>query len=561
MIPAKAESHLAPTATVHTPRWQARTRALLALILIVSGTATILAMRRTSTTFDEIIFMAGGARGYATGDWSIQLEHPPLAQYLYGLLPYLTHPAYPDEATFEVGRYTYSRHFFFGVGNDPETLAFLGRLPAVMCQLLLVLLVFGFTRRRFGDAAGLLAAAIVAFLPDVLAHGGVAYNDVPVALLMFASVWLCDVAVRRPGFRPGLAFGLAAGLALGTKNSAITIAPIALLLLSAEATVRRRDRDWWRRIPVAACAALIGTYVALVLIYRGDVALSEYRYSLGFVFGQVTAIGAPAYILGRVSPAGWWYYFPLAFLFKTSAALHVLLALSMIYFGSRLRAPDLLGRLLRSPLRVPVSALLVFVPVLMTSTLNIGFRYALPALPMLGVIAAVGATAVWHADWRHTRRIIAAATVWLIVHPLSYFPNFLSYISEYGPGRDRNYTVLVDSSMDWGQGLVQLREFMREYDVPRVYLSYYGTAWPGAYGIEYVPLSSVFNLPDPGPSDQPPPSLVVISATNLAGAGYLIGSDPFRQFRETPPLHIIGNTMHVFAVPDGTPAASVTPGT
>ncbi|MGH7501814.1 MAG: ArnT family glycosyltransferase, partial [Longimicrobiales bacterium] len=539
-----ARPGIAPTR--RSPAWR-RAGILLAAILLVSGGAMTLAMRRTSTTFDEIILIAGGAHGYETGDWSIAPEHPPLTQYLYGLLPFLSGPTYPDEFAFEMERYSYSRILFFGSGNDPEVLAFLGRLPGVVCALALVFLVFAFTRRHFGDAAGVLAAAIVAFLPDVLAHSGVAYNDVPVTLAIFAAVWLADNAVRRPTLYRGAAFGIVAGLALGTKNSAVALAPIVLLLLAAEAIVRRAERNWLKRLPLAIGAALITTYLAIVLVYRGDFLLSEYRYALDFVFGQVTEPEYPSYLLGRTTVGGWWYYFPVAFLFKTSAGLHVLLALGAIHSATRLREAESFRRLLQSRLRVPLMTLVTFVPLLLTSELNIGFRYAMPVLPMLGVLGGVSAVGVWHANWRRARLVIGAATACLIVHPLSYFPNFLTYISEYGPGRDRNYTVLVDSSMDWGQGLIQLRDFMRQHEIPSVYLGYFGTAVPAAYGIDYVPLPSFPMLP-PAPTGAPPLRYIVISATNLAGGGYFAAADPYYRFREREPAYVIGNTLYVFNI-------------
>ncbi len=51
-------------------------------ILLLSMTATVAATLRTSTTFDELIMMAGGARGWETGRFDIQPEHPPLMLYL-----------------------------------------------------------------------------------------------------------------------------------------------------------------------------------------------------------------------------------------------------------------------------------------------------------------------------------------------------------------------------------------------------------------------------------------------------------------------------------------------
>ena len=115
-----------------------------------------------------------------------------------------------------------------------------------------------------------------------------------------------------------------------------------------------------------------------------------------------------------------------------------------------------------------------------------------------------------------------------------------------GRGRDRNHEVLIDSSLDWGQGLLELREFMRERDIPRIYLSYFGSALPAGYGIDYVPLASFFRLaPTRGPA-QPEPEYIVISATNLAGA-YLAG-DPFAKFREIRPDHVVANTMLVYRI-------------
>ena len=47
-------------------------------------------------------------------------------------------------------------------------------------------------------------------------------------------------------------------------------------------------------------------------------------------------------------------------------------------------------QLLKSPLRVPAIGALVFGGLLLRSQLNIGFRYALPLLPLFAVIVAAG---------------------------------------------------------------------------------------------------------------------------------------------------------------------------
>ncbi len=528
-----------------------RPAAWLGAILFVNAALTIGAMRRTSTTFDEIVMMAGGVRGYHTGQWDIAPEHPPFVQYMYGLPVALARPAYyPDEtgiapeAKLRMGyRYRYSQEFFFRDGVPTERLVFLGRLPAVLTALALVAMAFFFARRAAGDRAAVLAALLVAFLPDLLAHGGIAYNDVPVTAAVFLAVWLIDRALRDTRWQTSIAAGLAIGLALGIKNSAVALGPIALLLLAVETLRSWREPAWRRRILPAALCTAAGAYIALVLVYRGDVSLAEYRYSLSFAFGHVTeAARAPSYLLGERSLDGWWYYFPLAFFYKTSVGLHVLMAIALAWFVTAARRMP--RAILSSQLRAPLAACIVFGGLLLTSKLNIGFRYALPVLPFIMTLTAVGVARMWETANRRVRGGILAACAWLVLQVASYYPHFIAYTSEYGPGRDLNYEVFADSSLDWGQGLIELRDFMQEHNIPSVWLSYFGSASPRAYGIAYKPLGSFYELEPPSNRNAPDPEWVAISATNLTGTYF--NGDPYKRFRDSRPDFVIGHNMYLY---------------
>jgi hypothetical protein len=127
---------------------------------------------------------------------------------------------------------------------------------------------------------------------------------------------------------------------------------------------------------------------------------------------------------------------------------------------------------------------------------------------------------------------------------LSFYPYFLSYTSEYNPDRDQGWRLLVDSSLDWGQGLIALREFMREEGIERVYLSYFGSAHPSAYGIEYVPLESFFMLP-PAAAPELAPEFIAISATNLAGV-YIEGR--LDAMREIEPYRVLAHSIFVYRI-------------
>ncbi|MEX0890712.1 MAG: glycosyltransferase family 39 protein [Gemmatimonadota bacterium] len=548
--------------SVPTPR---RVLLLLGLVAATSMAATLLAARRTSTTFDEIVMVAGGARGYATGAWDLAPEHPPLVQYLYGLpvhllaaptLPSASQMAEAERAAMSY-RYHYAQTFYWKTGNDPERIAFLGRILAVLMVGLLTLATFLLTRPALGPWPALVAAALVAFLPDVVAHGGVAYNDLPAALTYLLAVYALDAAVRRPTQRRGVLAGLAVALALSIKLSAVVLGPVAALLLGAEAWRRRGDAAWRHAARRAVGAGALALYAGLVLTYRGDLVLDEFLRGMAHTFGHVTqGHGIPAYFGGQIRRGSWWWWYPAAFLYKTPAAFHVLLVVAA--FGGGLAwwrerrsggVRDEAASLLESPLRAPLAGLLVFAAALLTSNLAIGFRHALPVLPLLCILAAAGAARAWRARGRAMAVLVVALVVAHAASTLSWYPWFLSYVSEYAPARNQGHRVFVDSSVDWGQGLLALRETMAERGIERVYLSYFGSALPEGYGIDYVPLPSFFPLEAPPGSDPtaPPPEWAVVSASLLHPV-YLEGSLVDR-FTRMAPEAVVARTLFLYRLP------------
>ena len=520
---------------------------LLALVLLVSVTATTLAMRRTSTTFDEITAMAGGARGFETGDWSMLHDYPPVTQYLYGLPVWLSDIRYPAEVTTDTvpHRYEYAAQLLWRSGNDAERIIFRSRLGAVAMAATLVLLTFFTTRRAFGALAAVIATSLVAFLPDVLAHGGISYNDIALAPAFLAALLAVDAALRRPHIARGALAGALVSIALGVKHSALALGPIAVLLLVLELAARRDDRrTWLPRALLSTAAAVVVGYLVQVALYRGDFTLQYLRDSTLAAQGHIAGgHGVPAYLLGVMRQDAWWYFYPVSFLFKTPVALQVLMlvaALGVTRAWSGRSARQLAG----SRARAYIIALLVFGALLLRANLTIGFRYALPLLPIICILTAAGIAALWPTVSRLIRGALILLVAWAALSALAFYPHFIAYTSEHQPDADRAYEVFVDSSLDWGQGLEELSEFMRQENIPRIYLSYFGSALPEGYGIDYVPLASFFPLPyRPLPATSAP-RFVAVSATNLVGLYFT--NDPFGPLREREPYRVLGHTIFVY---------------
>lgn len=529
---------------------------LIAGFAVMSGVLATGAARRTSATFDETVLVAGGVRGVQTGRWEMVTDQPPLPMYVYGLAARGAVRATPPERAagwaFE-DRWDYARALFFQVGNDTSSLLGRARLVAALTAAALVLAAGAFAWWAAGPVAGALASGMTALLPDVLAHGGVAYNDLPLALMFLLAVWGLDAAVRRPSpVRAALA-GAAVAAALGVKLSALALGPVALGLLVLEGWRRSKGAAWWRAVAVSGAVGILVTYLVMVALYRGDPTLTLFRFNFyRTVFHVSEGHIAPAYLMGRTSDTGFWYFFPVAFLFKTPVAFQLaVVSVSALAIGGLWRALRQRGTAFGVTIQQMVAwrgrgallGALVFTTFLVRSSLNAGFRYALPVLPLLAVVVAV----VWARYWTDSRARFGIAAVMLLqaLSTLSAYPHFIAYTSLWARG-DSGHEVLVDSSLDWGQGLLDLRDFMEDEGVERVALSYFGSAPPEAYGIEYEALPSFFRLEGGlAPGLEGPPRFTVISATNLHGL-YLQGRDPFAAYRQREPFRVLGHSLFVF---------------
>ena len=535
---------------------------VLVLILLGAGTAMTLAGARSSATFDEIVLVSSGVRVLEHGGAPLAADQPPLASYLYALPVWAAGQVLPSEQARDwdySSRWEYGRDLYFRVGNDPETVARLSRSVAILFALGLIALTFAYGRWIGGTGVGLLAAGLVAFLPDVLAHGAVAYNDVPLALAYLATVWALDVLVRRPGVRAGVLVGVLAAAAMGIKYSAVALGPVAVGLLVLEGMRRGAGRSaWMRRVAIGTLAAVAAAYLMTVIIYRGDVWLLYLEAGLrSTVLHAAEGHPAPAYLLGATRERGFWYFFPLAFLFKTPAALHLLLPVALWGLlarpGDATREPAPRGpapwwpwfaAATRSRLRGPVVGLVVFGVFLLRTGLNVGFRYALPALPPLLLLVAAGLVRSLPLTSPRQRIAVALLLTLYVGSTLSVAPHWLGFRSEWVRMRSPGHEALIDSSVDWGQGLIELRDYMRAEGLDRVRLSYFGSALPEAYGVAYEPLPSFFPLM-PSDLDGPAPDATVISVTNLHGL-YFEDADPFASYRDRLPDRVLAGSLYVY---------------
>ncbi|NNN30848.1 phospholipid carrier-dependent glycosyltransferase [Streptomyces sp. S3(2020)] len=490
---------------------------LLAVLLLAQmAVAMVTTAVQQTPTIDEPVYVGTAADSLHEHEIRYNPEHPPLGKLVIAVGVALADPRYDPSFSGDQGQV--GRHLLYESGNDPWQLMLWARLPVIALTLAFGLVVLAFARELVGPAGGILALALYAFSPDVIAHGSLATLDVPAAGFLLTSVWLLWRARRRPRLYVPLA-GVAAGAALATKMSALAAVPVLLALAAwsvwhhdsldrrgAPARAAARAAAGAVVVAVAAIAVVWLSYLVVdprlrwspqqhVPVVHGLRALlvdlmpfpEAYRDGMRVQFGFENHPWQ-GFLFGRLYTGSLWYYLPAALLVKTPLGMLALWAAGAVAVVAvrRLRpaAPYLL---------VPTAVLLASA---MTGSRDFGTRYAV-FVPMFLAVAAAGVLAVR----RRWAGVAAGALVLFVaVSSVRTFPYYLPYSNEAFGGPAETRLRLHDSNVDWGQDLGRLADRLRErYPAERIWLVYKGSGVPSYYGIDAsdpreAPLDDVHGL-------------------------------------------------------------------
>lgn len=533
---------------------------LLLLLLLFMLAQMIFTTSRQSAAFDEGYTITYGYAYLRSGDARLSRgQNPPLAN-IFLALPLLLKDGivFPAEskawAEGDIFSFTDELLWKSNVAQAAQ-MVHLTRLPEMALALILACVVFAFTRFLFDERAARWALLLCAFDPNLLAHGHTAGTDLGVTVFMVSSVWAWTAALKRSSWKRAVFAGLLAGAAFSTKYSSAWLAPILLLI----ALLYPGMRDQFiKRCGLALLAGLLalsviwGTFqFSIGPLSPGGVPVPapQYWQSMNAVRTRVE-LSTPAFMLGEVSPTGFLGYYPFVFFVKTPLPMLIMLVLGAIALVVRHR-------------RVDVSAwvpLLLYLLAAMFGGLNLGYRLMLPILPFALMIAGLGASALasdrmWgRIGTFHTgRRVVAALLgIWLIVDVLAANANHLAYFNTL-IDRERDYQMLVDSNLDWGQDWIELQQWQKSHPLDRLNVAYYGSARPQAYDLD-VQLLPSFSLNDYGPeidgftAHALPPGTYAISASSLQLGLLYSHLNLYAPFRAREPIGRVGRSFLLYHV-------------
>jgi hypothetical protein len=454
-------------------------------------------------TWDEPAHVAAGMEWLDRGSYTYEPLHPPLARVMVALGPRLAgiRSAGHRDVWLEGNSILYAG----GMYRRNLTLARLGALPFF---LLAGLVVFAWTRRIAGPAAGVCAVLLYSSLPPILAHSGIATTDMAAAATVVLAAYALTLWLEHPTRGRSLLLGVALALAVLAKLSALLFLPAVAVAIVLS---RRGQRDAAREASAPSRTARVRlTYLALLLTMWGG-----YRFTVGPLLpagaeaasepsgtldrlarapifpapaffeglGELAAknrAGHKSYLLGEVRTTGWWHFFPVALGVKTPIGFLLLWAAGLVV---AVRAsPGTPRRRLLQPAIIAGAILLVCLP----SRINIGLRHILPVYPFLAMLAGLGLAALGR-TWRGFPAGPAMAALllgWHLASSAGAHPDYLAYFNELAG--DHPERVLVDSDLDNGQDLDRLADTLRARRIPQVWLAYAGSATVAEHGLPPV---------------------------------------------------------------------------
>ncbi len=537
----------------------------LVLLICAGLTTAFLAqgwwfIRANSQTHDEGVHLTAGYSYLATHEFRLNPEHPPLLKELAALPIYLRYhlPFRPAanlwEQKPEAEKWGISRDFLYHSSVSPDELLTLGRLPGLMLGGCLVALVGWWSYRLWGIKAALLGTALAAFEPNLVTNACLITTDLGSALFIFLTMYLLWEYGNSRSPLLLIAAGITTGLALASKLTGILLFGMGGVILMAhvlltnsplfpqvkEGTGPPRGGRLKQAVVIAVVVAVLAAVTILPTYFFEGWGTWLYGFQWQM---RKSGIGHDAFFLGEYSKTGWLTYFPVAFLIKTPipSILLILASLLLCRAGTPLRLRDSLFLLL------PVGIILAL---MVTAKINIGVRYLTPIYPFLFVCAARLATLRFPQPWM-APVLLGVPVLLTAASSLRQAPHYLAYFNETIGGPDHGDHYLADTNIDWGQDLKGLKEYMDRAKIDKVYLSYFGTAPPKAYGIEFQEMPSFGAVEWPPrpierlPRDAPR-KVLAVSVTNLQGA-YLGEPGPYAFFyHERTPVAKIGYSIWIY---------------
>ena len=496
----------------------------ITLLMVVVFALMYRAQGHFSPVYDEVANIPSGYNFLKTGRYT-DATHPPLTRYIMSAPLFLSgaDPLATDSTSLYRWQ-DYGTHFLFQNNQSWQKLTHDTRIVSIFLSLLLLLVVYRYTRQRWGIWAGLAALGVLAFEPSFLAHGQLATLDIGFAWSYLIAALAIERYVTVPNRRNFWILHLGLGFTFMCKFAALPIffAAILTILWFRKRQNIRLKPFWWS--PLIFSFFVFATYQFQMKPPINDVQISkardsaqiqaqldQYAAQMGTTRTALLSTPIPAYdflkgfgmqvfhamfqdkwerkenfqyLDGAYERRGWRTYFLRSFLYKSTMAN---IALFLGFIASMLL---LYRQEWKQGERVSIRAFSMVVPPVLLfiacslGTINIGHRYILPIYPFIAI--GIGYWTTLPQKW--IKPAVFVAILLHITSSLAVWPHHLSYFNEWSRGSYH----LADSNIDWGQDLLFLKKDWEQAQKNGGFTSFsgdcFGVIKPQQLGIDLQPI-------------------------------------------------------------------------
>jgi hypothetical protein len=346
---------------------------------------------------------------------------------------------------------------------------------------------------RFGFFSGFVAHALWSFSPALLGNGALVTLDAWTAALGGFALLATVRVVEQPRLVRVAMLGAALALAAATKVTTLGLVPIAIAVLGVVLLRRSEPIGGLTKRALLLGLTFFLTLWAVYLFETGPLDTSEpcgratelARHVLtplpfpSWLAGIVLqwehgSKGHLTYLSGETSSSGFWWFYLVCLLFKTTIGAQLLaLGLAVAWLAGPRKDGTIDAALLSYPL-------LLVVAMSLGRTQN-GIRYLLPAFPFAMCWAGRRAQALVSAVPGKGALVLACLLLGA-AESLAVHPHHLMFFNLWagGPSGGPRYLVHGD---DWGQDQRRLVEWQRQHPGRLFYTFYNGK--PEHWGLVY----------------------------------------------------------------------------
>lgn len=555
---------------------------IIILLILFMLMQEIFGMLNNSVTLDEMCYVGAGKAIFSTGymGYMLMIFHPPLAYYLSSIFLI---PLKFDEKIWQNSQCLRIGHdVLFESQYDPDKILFMSRLPFIFLSIILAIYVLKWSTELYGKKSGLIAVFLYSFSPSIIAYSGLATLDFTVAAMIFIATYYFWKLIKEQSKKNIILTGLFLGFALLSKVTAIILIPLFIIvgLISYYRNGNLKLKNLIIIFLISFTLILLfykfqfGTlsnsipidyynektkselskvpYVSNYLLYIYDnvpVPVPSYFRSMGNIF-YLSVQQKYHFIFGNITNERVWYFAILTFILKTNVSLLIMIALIFILSKKIIKA-DLMTSLI---LALPI--LFIFI-VFSISNKIAGINHIMAVYPFIFVLTSN----LINARIKRKNLLHISIAFLLFSYGLSTLmvsPHYLSYFNILSGGPANAYKIMVGANIDQGQELHGLKKFMEENKINKINLSYWGSADPSDYKINYDYMPSPQFQPwlnnyshiaqesgDAKEDCSPRKGLIAISVTNLQNV-HLINKACYNWLKDKTPMEKIGYSIFIY---------------